>query len=96
MPDVSLATVYNTINELTELGELHVIENWHGGGIRYDTNTDHHHHLYCTQCQKLTDIYLEVDPIELFPRATQGYRIERAQLTFYGRCADCQAEGAKT
>lgn len=94
MPDVSLATVYNTINELVALGELHDIEVRHPGGIRYDTITDPHHHLYCTQCHKLTDIVLGMDPSKLLPKDTAGHQINRAQITYYGLCADCQNGGS--
>jgi Fe2+ or Zn2+ uptake regulation protein len=94
MPDVSLATVYNTVNELVALGELHNIEGRHAGGIHYDTITDPHHHLYCTQCHKLTDIALVIEPIELLPQETAGYQIERVQITYYGLCEDCQKGGS--
>lgn len=90
MPDVSLATVYNTINELVALGELHNLEERYAGGTRYDTLTDPHHHLYCTNCHKLTDIPLGVDPKKLIPQDTAGYQIKRAQITYYGLCEDCQ------
>lgn len=90
MPDVSLATVYNTINELVSLGELYDIESRHGGGIRYDTITDPHHHLYCTECHQLMNIDVEIEPIQLIPPQTAGYQVDRAQITFYGLCEDCQ------
>ncbi len=90
MPDVSLATVYNTIHELVALGEIHNIEGRHVGGIRYDTIAEPHHHLYCTQCHKLTDVPLGIEPSKLIPQDTAGYQIKRAQITFYGLCKECQ------
>lgn len=94
MPEISLATVYNTINELVSLGELHAIEGWREGGIRFDTITDPHHHLYCTECFKVTDIDVEIEPIQLLPLHTVGYQVARAQITFYGVCEDCQKGGS--
>ncbi|MGD1993846.1 MAG: Fur family transcriptional regulator, partial [Anaerolineae bacterium] len=44
MPDISRATVYNTLHELVALGELTTVEDLSKRGTRYDTTTSHHHH----------------------------------------------------
>ena len=91
MPEVSRSTVYNTLKELVALGELNEVDELNEGGARYDIKTDHHHHLYCTQCHRLVDIEQDFEPIELPEEKAFGYQINRTQVTFYGICPECQA-----
>jgi Fe2+ or Zn2+ uptake regulation protein len=90
MPDLSRSTVYNTLNELVELGELHEVDDFGTPRIRYDINTSHHHHLYCVQCHKLIDIEQEIGPIDVPSEVQTGFRVQRSQVTFFGLCSDCQ------
>ena len=92
MPDISRGTVYNTLRELSDLGELKPIHSLHEDGQRYDTNHRLHHHLYCVQCHKLTDIDHDFDGLDLPPEESSGYQILRREVTFYGLCPDCQAK----
>lgn len=90
MPDISQATVYNTIRELLTLGELSEVSDVKESGKRFDTNTDLHHHLYCKSCHALADIELDVDPIALPAEASAGFIVEKKQVTFIGVCDKCQ------
>src|SRR5438046_9769987 len=56
LPEVSLATVYNTLNELVAMGEVIPVDA-SPGPIRYDPNVDtSHHHLVCPNCRALHDV----------------------------------------
>ena len=90
LPDVSLATVYNTVHILAEMGELQVVKGLGGESTRYDTNTGQHHHLYCEKCQKLVDIESDLGRFHLPEEKFSGYSIKRSQVTFYGICPDCR------
>jgi Fe2+ or Zn2+ uptake regulation protein len=90
MPDVSRTTVYNTLRELVALGELTKVEDLSESGTRYDTNRNHHHHIFCMRCNTLIDISREFAGLELSLEETAGYRIVKSQVTFYGICPDCQ------
>jgi Fe2+ or Zn2+ uptake regulation protein len=90
MPDVSRTTVYNTLRELVALGELTTVEDLSESGARYDTNSSLHHHLFCMRCHALIDVSRDFTGVELSPEETEGYRIVRSQVTFYGICPDCQ------
>jgi len=90
MPDVSRTTVYNTLRELVSLGELTEVEDLSEGGIRYDTNTNVHHHLFCMRCHTLIDINRDFEGLNLSPEEASGYHIVRRQVTFYGYCPNCQ------
>jgi len=89
MPDVSRSTVYKTLRELIEMGELLEVKDIGKKGIRYDVNTSVHHHLYCTQCHKLVDIEPDLGSIELPDEDQKGFKIQRSQVTFFGLCSDC-------
>jgi len=90
MPEVSRTTVYNTLRELVALDELTVVEDLSESGMRYDTNSSNHHHLFCMRCHALIDISRDFAGVELPPEETAGYRIVKSQVTFYGVCPDCQ------
>jgi Fe2+ or Zn2+ uptake regulation protein len=90
MPEVSRTTVYNTLRELVALGELTAVEDLSERGTRYDTNSSHHHHLFCMRCHALIDISRDFAGVELPPKETAGYRIVKSQVTFYGICPGCQ------
>ena len=90
MPDVSRATVYNTVYELVELGELTMVEDTGHVAARYDTNSSGHHHLFCIRCHTLIDLDLDFTCVELPPGHAAGYQIVRHQVSFYGICPDCQ------
>jgi len=94
MPDLSRTTVYNTLRELSDLGELAPVHDLSEGGQRYDTNHRPHHHLYCIQCHNLVDIDHDFEGLDLPPKETSGYQILNRQVTFYGICPACQAERA--
>jgi Fe2+ or Zn2+ uptake regulation protein len=90
MPDVSRTTIYNTLRELVDLGELVPVEDAGSGGTRYDTNPERHHHLLCIRCRRLVDVQREFDGLKLPPAQRAGYRIVSSQVTFFGYCPDCQ------
>src|SRR3974377_1938528 len=56
MPTISLKTVYQTVHDLEELGELRVLD-LGTGSVRVDPNVeDAHHHLVCTECGRVRDL----------------------------------------
>lgn len=90
LPEVSLATVYNALNELVSMGEVQQVDAG-AGPTRYDPNTeDGHHHLVCLKCGDLRDVHPQgLDALEL-PRPQRfGYRIVNREVLFQGYCSDC-------
>lgn len=76
---VSLATVYNTLNQLTDLGLLRQVS-VDGSKTYFDTNISSHHHFYLEGTHELLDIE---DPAPLFqrmPEVPEGYEISRIDL----------------
>jgi Fur family ferric uptake transcriptional regulator len=91
-PHTGRATVYRTLELLTQLGivrPIYVGEN----GPTYIRAEGGHHHLVCAQCGKIVDFdQCAADTMERELEARFGFRIRSHLLEFYGTCADCLAE----
>ncbi|MGA8372253.1 MAG: Fur family transcriptional regulator [Acidimicrobiales bacterium] len=88
---ISLKTVYQTLNDLAELGEITSIDV--GTGMtRFDPNVDDaHHHLVCGRCGKVRDVYADFPDIRLPDGSDLGFEVGSAEVVFRGLCAECQA-----
>lgn len=76
---VSLATVYNTLNQFTRAGLLRevVVE---AGRSYFDTNTSDHHHVLTVATGDLTDIPGGTLAIGGLPAVPDGLEIERVDV----------------
>jgi Fur family ferric uptake transcriptional regulator len=90
LPEISRATVYNTLKELTDRGELEEVQIF-PGPVHYDPNAVvRHHHLVCSRCGKIMDIQpYGLDSLELPPEARDGFRLEQIDVIFRGMCEEC-------
>lgn len=70
-PDVSRATIYNTLNLFVEKGLLREVV-VSQEKVFYDTNTRLHHHFYGVDDGRLIDIPLEQLPIAALPPLPDG------------------------
>jgi len=76
---VSLATVYNTLNQLTDAGLLRQVS-VDGTKTYFDTNVTAHHHFYLENNHELVDI---PDPhlvLSRMPEVPEGYEIARVDM----------------
>ena len=89
MPSISLRTVYQTLNDLAEMGELNVLD-FGNGAARFDPIVDGHHHLVCSVCGAIQDVYLEPsDTLPIAARAFDDFSLTSVEVTFRGRCRSC-------
>ena len=89
MPTLSLKTVYQTLNDLASMGELQPLDVG-TGSTRFDPNTDPHHHLVCTACGQVRDVYADFDDVANIPsRNWDGFTISTAEVVFRGLCEIC-------
>src|SRR3954468_19775090 len=58
VPSLSLKTVYQTLNDLAEMGEIQLFDFGTGSG-RFDPNVDAHHHLVCNECGNVRDVHVD-------------------------------------
>jgi Fur family peroxide stress response transcriptional regulator len=89
-PNISLATVYKTLEMLAENDIISKVTPLHDI-VRYDFNKDFHHHLVCIKCKKITDI--ENDSLNNLPipkNIEKGFKVLNYQVQFDGICKDCQ------
>jgi Fur family transcriptional regulator, iron response regulator len=76
---VSLATVYNTLHQFTEVGLLRevVVE---PGRSYFDTNNADHHHFFCEANGLLQDISAREVTVSGLPLAPDGTEIRRVDV----------------
>jgi Fur family iron response transcriptional regulator len=75
---VSLATVYNTLNQFTDVGLLREVA-VEPGRSYFDTNIDNHHHFFCETTGMLQDIpgaAVDVGPLPPAPAGTEISRVD--------------------
>jgi Fur family transcriptional regulator, iron response regulator len=73
---VSLATVYNTLNQLTEAGLLCQVS-VDGSKTYFDTNVSLHQHFYLENNHELVDIPQPYLMLQDMPAVPAGYEISR-------------------
>jgi len=92
-PEIGLATVYRTLELLSELKILHKM-NFGDGVARYDLRDDnaayHHHHLICQNCGAVDEIFEDLlVTAEEKVKNVYNFYITDHRLTFYGICSRC-------
>lgn len=92
LPDISSATVYNTLHELTALGVLQELDLGLGlGERRYDVDTEEHDHLVCLRCGRVEDV-----PRRNGLRSSLGedhdFDIVDRRVIYLGYCPDCASD----
>ena len=76
---VSLATVYNTLHQFTEVGLLREIA-VDGTKTYFDTNTDDHHHFFDETTGAVIDVPSESLVLSQVPEAPEGMEISRVDV----------------
>ena len=76
---VSLATVYNTLHQFTELGLLRELS-VDGARTHFDTNLNDHHHFYCEEDGELTDIEGHSISVDGLPHLPEGAKLKRVDV----------------
>jgi Fur family peroxide stress response transcriptional regulator len=89
MPSVSLRTVYATLHELAEMGELHQLDVG-TGSARFDPNVTDHHHLVCDRCGSVQDVDAEFPGVVLADDNAFGFAVDSTEIVFRGTCRTCR------
>ncbi len=76
---VSLATVYNTLNQFTDAGLLRQVA-VDGSKTYFDTNVTDHHHFFVEGDNALVDIPSAKVTVSDMPVALEGYEIARVEV----------------
>ena len=89
VPTISLRTVYATLHDLAQLGEIGELEVG-TGSLRFDPNVTPHHHLVCEGCHAVFDVDVSA-PVVGLPDELAGFEVVDAEIVFRGRCPECRA-----
>lgn len=81
---VSLATVYNTLNQFTEVGLLRHVHIDAGSAV-FDTNVTPHHHFLNLDTGVLTDVPVEAVPVGRLPTPPDGTTVDRVDVVIHIR-----------
>lgn len=87
LPELSRATVYNTLAAFVEAGMLQAVES--RGAVLYDPNPDpDHHHFRCRGCDRLYDVPVE-GVGELRISGGKEFVVDRTTVLLRGLCPLC-------
>ncbi|AFJ62529.1 Ferric uptake regulation protein [Bacillus velezensis] len=95
-PEIGLATVYRTLELLTELKVVDKI-NFGDGVSRYDLRKEgaahFHHHLVCMECGAVDEIEEDLlEDVEEVIERDWKFKIKDHRLTFHGICHRCRGD----
>lgn len=91
-PTISLATVYKTLETLSENDLISKVTPLHDLA-RYDGENESHHHLVCIKCKKIIDIHDEnLNGLSLSTQDNNGFEILDYRVQFDGICHECQTK----
>jgi Fur family ferric uptake transcriptional regulator len=93
--EVSHQAVYDVLRALTSAGLVRRIEPA-GSVARYEARVgDNHHHAVCRSCGTIADVDCAVgDTPCLTASDDRGFKIEEAEVVYWGLCPDCAAAPA--
>lgn len=90
---VGLATVYRTLQSMTEAGEVDTVRTAEGeSAYRRCSTSGHHHHLVCRSCGRTEEIMAKV--VEAWAStiaAEHGFSDVTHDVELYGLCEGCRA-----
>ncbi|EST29193.1 hydrogen peroxide sensitive repressor [Streptomyces niveus NCIMB 11891] len=90
LPEISRATVYNTLGEMVTLGEVIEVST-DRRAKRYDPNAHRpHHHLVCAHCGTIRDVHPVGDLLADLPATERfGFAVSDVEVTYRGTCPNC-------
>jgi len=88
IPGLSPTTVYNVLDILAGKGMIKKVKT-DSGVMRYDAVSDHHHHMYCTDTDRVEDFFdPELDMIlqnYFQKKKIEGFKLEDIKLQLMGK-----------
>jgi len=94
-PDIGLATVYRTLDLLSDLKIIEKL-NFGDGMARYEFRSDdhphHHHHLICLKCNQFFEIDDLLDSLEEIVEREHKFKVIDHRVSFIGYCENCRED----
>ena len=76
---ISLATIYNCLNQFKEFGIIKAIK-VSSDKIYFDTNLREHHHFFCVESSKLIDVDTDKVRISKLPKLPRGKKFKSVDV----------------
>jgi Fur family peroxide stress response transcriptional regulator len=93
---LSLATVYNTLDVLVQMGVVNALGGAGDGTEHYDADLEPHVNLACIECHRIIDLPSQaVHELEGEVAQSSGYKLLGARVMYYGLCPDCQQKSTE-
>lgn len=90
---ISKQAVYDALGMLVEKALIRRIQPAGSPAIYEDRVGDNHHHLICRRCGKTVDVDCAAGAAPcLTPADAAGYRIDEAEVIYWGTCPGCLAQ----
>ncbi|WP_252440600.1 Fur family transcriptional regulator [Pseudonocardia humida] len=92
---VSHQTVYDVLRVLTDAGLVRRFQPA-GSVARYEARVgDNHHHLVCRSCGVVSDVDCAIGETPCLTASDDaGFRIDEAEIVYWGLCPACQSPPA--
>ncbi len=89
LPHLSFGTVYRVLHGLASEQVIRELPQ-PTGPMRYDADTSGHHHVVCTECGAIGDVYLASDfALDACEMARASFQIADCRVEFRGLCPAC-------
>ena len=94
---ISRQAVYDALAILVEKGLIRRIQPSGSPALYEDRVGDNHHHAICRSCGKAVDVNCAIGHTPCLTAADDsGYRIDEAEVTYWGTCPECLAAHRKS
>ena len=94
LPQMSLPTVYATLDLLHDLGLVRRVAVG-GRPVLYDPRAENHDHVVCTACGRVEDLDVSVEASAAVEAARRrGFDAHEVAVVVSGRCASCDRDRA--
>jgi len=94
-PNISKATVYRNLHQLSESGEIRQIL-IQDDPERYDRNPVWHYHFKCKTCGTIYDVAIDyLETVNETVRQKYDFQIDEHDIIFKGACQICQKNNKK-
>ncbi|MDQ4036852.1 MAG: transcriptional repressor [Actinomycetota bacterium] len=91
---IGLSTVYRTLQNLAEAGEVDVIQTGDGESVYRKCSGVHHHHLVCRNCGHTVEVAGPAVEAWADKMADEhGFSDVSHTLEIFGTCASCRGKG---
>ncbi len=94
-PEISMATVYNSLDALVKCGVVRQV-NVDRGAAMYCSNMNEHAHFCCDDCGKVFDVNIKNSPSVPEVDVPADFQVRSIDIALHGRCSGkCEECGQK-